>query len=155
MKESLRQRLESFAERFEELSMLLSDPEVINEQKRFRDYSREYAELEALVAAWQRFREIESNIETAEGLSRDSDPEMRELAEMELSDGREQLESLEVELKRLLVPKDPDDDRGVFLEVRAGTGGDEAAIFAGDLFRMYSRYAEKRGWRVEVVSHAT
>ncbi|HBN60353.1 MAG TPA: peptide chain release factor 1, partial [Halomonas sp.] len=105
-----------------------------------------------LVAAWKRYLEVENSIAEAEQLSRDSDPEMRELAEMEILDGREQLEALDVELKRLLIPKDPDDGRGVFLEVRAGTGGDEAAIFAGDLFRMYSRYAEKRGWRVEIVS---
>ncbi|MGE6607173.1 peptide chain release factor 1 [Halomonas sp. NPDC076908] len=152
MKETLRQRLDSFTERFEELAMLLSDPEVINNQQRFRDYSREYAELEELVAAWQRYRDVETNMQEAEQLSRDSDADMRELAEMELSEGRERLAELDIELKRLLVPKDPDDGRGVFLEVRAGTGGDEAAIFAGDLFRMYSRYAEKRGWRVEVVS---
>lgn len=152
MKDTLRQRLDSFTERFEELAMLLSDPEVINNQQRFRDYSREYAELDELVAAWQRYRSVENDIEAAEQLSRDDDPDMRELAEMEISEGREQLETLDAELKRLLVPKDPDDGRGVFLEVRAGTGGDEAAIFAGDLFRMYSRYAEKRGWRVEIVS---
>ena len=145
MKETLRQRLDSFSDRFEELAMLLSDPEVINNQQRFRDYSREYSELEELVAAWKRYLEVENSIAEAEQLSRDSDPEMRELAEMEILDGREQLEALDVELKRLLIPKDPDDGRGVFLEVRAGTGGDEAAIFAGDLFRMYSRYAEKRG----------
>ncbi|HAA43921.1 MAG: peptide chain release factor 1 [Halomonas sp. 54_146] len=152
MKETLRQRLDSFTERFEELAMLLSDPDVINNQQRFRDYSREYAELEALVGAWQRYRDVETNMHEAEQLSRDSDADMRELAEMELSEGRERLAELDLELKRLLVPKDPDDGRGVFLEVRAGTGGDEAAIFAGDLFRMYSRYAEKRGWRVEIVS---
>nr|WP_298059282.1 peptide chain release factor 1 [uncultured Halomonas sp.] len=152
MKETLRQRLDSFTERFEELAMLLSDPDVINNQQRFRDYSREYSELEALVGAWQRYRDVETNMHEAEQLSRDSDADMRELAEMELSEGRERLAELDLELKRLLVPKDPDDGRGVFLEVRAGTGGDEAAIFAGDLFRMYSRYAEKRGWRVEIVS---
>ena len=152
MKDTLRQRLDSFTERFEELAMLLSEPEVINNQQRFRDYSREYAELDELVAAWQRYRSVENDIEAAEQLSRDDDPDMRELAEMEISEGRERLETLDAELKRLLVPKDPDDGRGVFLEVRAGTGGDEAAIFAGDLFRMYSRYAEKRGWRVEIVS---
>ncbi|MGO2242493.1 MAG: peptide chain release factor 1 [Halomonas sp.] len=152
MKETLRQRLDSFTERFEELAMLLSDPEVINNQQRFRDYSREYSELEELVAAWQQYRDVEANMQDAEQLSGDSDADMRELAEMELSEGRDRLAELDIELKRLLVPKDPDDGRGVFLEVRAGTGGDEAAIFAGDLFRMYSRYAEKRGWRVEVVS---
>ncbi|BBI63257.1 hypothetical protein HSBAA_45630 [Vreelandella sulfidaeris] len=128
MKETLRQRLDSFTERFEELAMLLSDPDVINNQQRFRDYSREYAELEELVAAWQRYRDIETNMDEAEQLSRDSDADMRELAEMELSEGRERLAELDIELKRLLVPKDPDDGRGVFLEVRAGTGGDEAAI---------------------------
>ncbi|MCO7246231.1 MULTISPECIES: peptide chain release factor 1 [Halomonadaceae] len=152
MKETLRQRLDSFADRFEELSMLLSDPEVIQDQQRFRDYSREYAELDELVGAWQRYRRIENDIDAAQQLSQDSDPEIRELAEMEIDDGREQLDALDAELKRLLVPKDPDDGRGVYLEVRAGTGGDEASLFAGDLFRMYSRYAEKRGWRVEVVS---
>ncbi|MDR5886917.1 MULTISPECIES: peptide chain release factor 1 [Halomonadaceae] len=152
MKETLRQRLDSFADRFEELSMLLSDPEVIQDQQRFRDYSREYAELDELVGAWQRYRRIENDIDAAQQLSQDSDPEIRELAEMEIDDGRGQLDALDAELKRLLVPKDPDDGRGVYLEVRAGTGGDEASLFAGDLFRMYSRYAEKRGWRVEVVS---
>lgn len=152
MKESLRQRLDSFVERFEELSLLLSEPDVIHDQQRFRDYSREYSELDELVAHWQRYRDIEGDIEAAEQLMRDSDADMRELAEMELHEGRDKLEMLETELKRLLVPKDPDDGRGVFLEIRAGTGGDEAALFAGDLFRMYSRYAEKRGWKVEVIS---
>ncbi|MGM0613952.1 MAG: peptide chain release factor 1 [Pseudomonadota bacterium] len=152
MKESLRQRLDSFVERFEELSLLLSEPDVIHDQQRFRDYSREFSELEALVSHWQRYRDIEGDIDAAEQLMRDSDADMRELAEMELYEGRDKLEALEVELKRLLVPKDPDDGRGVFLEIRAGTGGDEAALFAGDLFRMYSRYAEKRGWKVEVIS---
>ncbi|SHM40793.1 peptide chain release factor 1 [Vreelandella subglaciescola] len=152
MKETLRQRLDGFVERFEELAMLLADPDVISDQKRFRGYSKEYAELEELVAAWQRYRGIEGDMQAAEDMRQDSDPEMRELAEMELDDGRERLTVLEDELKRLLVPKDPDDGRSVFLEVRAGTGGDEAALFAGDLFRMYSRYAEQHGWRVEVVS---
>ncbi|GAA3901190.1 peptide chain release factor 1 [Halomonas cibimaris] len=152
MKDTLRHRLDGFVERFEELALLLADPDVITDQPRFRDYSREYAELEALVAAWQRYRGIEDDIEAAEAMRHDSDAEMRELAEMELEDGRQRLDALEDELKRLLVPKDPDDASNVFLEVRAGTGGDEAALFAGDLFRMYSRYAESRGWRVEVVS---
>ncbi|WP_043526911.1 peptide chain release factor 1 [Litchfieldella xinjiangensis] len=152
MKATLRQRLDSFHERFEELSALLAEPDVIADQGKFRDYSREYAELEELVAAWQRYRNVEADIEAAEQLSHDSDPEMREMAEMELEEGRSRLEGLEEELKRLLVPRDPDDGRNVFLEVRAGTGGDEAALFAGDLFRMYSRYAEKQGWKVEVIS---
>ncbi len=152
MKDTLRQRLDGFVERFEELALLLSEPDVISDQRRFRDYSREYSELEALVEAWQRYRGIEGDMQAAEAMRQDNDPEMRELAEMELDDGRERLAVLEDELKRLLVPRDPDDGRSVFLEVRAGTGGDEAALFAGDLFRMYSRYAEQHGWRVEIVS---
>jgi peptide chain release factor 1 len=152
MKATLRQRLDAFVERFEELAALLAEPEVIADQTRFRDYSREYAELEPLVAAWRDYRATEGDLEAAEQLADDSDAEMRELAELELSEGRERLAALEVRLKQLLVPRDPDDSRNVFLEIRAGTGGDEAALFAGDLFRMYSRYAEKRGWKVEVVS---
>jgi|TARA_B100000700_G_scaffold28456_2_gene27244 peptide chain release factor 1 len=152
MKATLRQRLDTFAERFEELSALLAEPDVIADQPRFRDYSREYAELEELVATWQEFRDTEGNVEAAQALLEDSDAEMRELAELEQAEGQQRLAALEESLKRLLVPKDPDDGRSVYLEVRAGTGGDEAALFAGDLFRMYSRYAEKHGWKVEVVS---
>ncbi|MBZ9557235.1 MULTISPECIES: peptide chain release factor 1 [Modicisalibacter] len=152
MKASLRQRLESLQDRFEELAALLAEPEVIGDQARFRDYSREYAELESLVEAWQAYRATEGDIEAAEQLCADSDAEMREMAEEELREGRDRLAALEERLKQLLVPRDPDDHRNVFLEIRAGTGGDEAALFAGDLFRMYSRYAEKVGWKVEVVS---
>ncbi|MGR2737723.1 peptide chain release factor 1 [Billgrantia sp. Q4P2] len=152
MKATLRQRLDGFVERFEELAALLAEPEVINDQPRFRDYSREYAELEYLVEAWRDYRAVESDLEDAAQLADDSDAEMRELAQMELEEGQERLEALEVRLKQLLVPRDPDDSRNVFLEIRAGTGGDEAALFAGDLFRMYSRYAEKQGWKVEVIS---
>ncbi|MCG7599029.1 peptide chain release factor 1 [Halomonas sp. McH1-25] len=152
MKASLRQRLESLQERFEELAALLAEPEVISDQSRFRDYSREYAELDELVEAWRAYRATEGDIEAAEQMCDDSDADMREMAETELYEGRERLEALEERLKKLLVPKDPDDHRNVFLEVRAGTGGDEASLFAGDLFRMYSRYAEKLGWKVEVVS---
>ncbi|GEN24023.1 peptide chain release factor 1 [Halomonas cupida] len=152
MKASLRQRLDTFVERFEELSALLSEPDVISDQSRFRDYSREYSELESLVETWRDYRSVEEDVATAEQMADDSDAEMRELAQMERDEGMARLEELEVELKRLLVPKDPDDGRSVFLEVRAGTGGDEAALFAGDLFRMYSRYAENHGWKVEIVS---
>ncbi|WP_111414620.1 peptide chain release factor 1 [Billgrantia lactosivorans] len=152
MKATLRQRLDGFVERFEELAALLAEPEVISDQPRFRDYSREYAELEPLAEAWRDYRAIESDLEDAALLAEDSDAEMRELAQLELDEGRERLEALEARLKQLLVPRDPDDGRNVFLEIRAGTGGDEAALFAGDLFRMYSRYAEKQGWKVEVIS---
>ena len=152
MKASLRQRLESLHERFDELAALLAEPDVIADQARFRDYSREYAELGELIEAWREFRATESDVEAAEQLTGDADAEMRELANEELYAGRERLAELETRLKVLLVPRDPDDARNVFLEVRAGTGGDEAALFAGDLFRMYSRYAEKRGWNIEVVN---
>ena len=152
MKATLRQRLDAFIERFEELAALLAEPEVISDQTRFRDYSREYAELEPLVEAWGEYLGVEADIASAEQLLGDADAEMRELAELERDEGRERLEALEVRLKQLLVPKDPDDRRNVFLEIRAGTGGDEAALFAGDLFRMYARYAEQHGWKVEVVS---
>ncbi|MBB3183570.1 peptide chain release factor 1 [Halomonas fontilapidosi] len=152
MKASLRQRLDAFVERFEELSALLAEPEVISDQSRFRDYSREYAELEPLVEAWREYRAVEADITSAEQLLGDADAEMRELAELERDEGHERLAALEIRLKQLLVPRDPDDRRNVFLEIRAGTGGDEAALFAGDLFRMYSRYAEQHGWKVEVVS---
>ncbi|WP_106478443.1 peptide chain release factor 1 [Phytohalomonas tamaricis] len=152
MKASLRQRLDSFQERFEELAALLAEPEVITDQMRFRDYSREYSDLEALVQAWARYREVEGDRDDAEQMRSDADADMRDMAEEEFYAASERLETLEEELKKLLVPKDPDDERSVFLEVRAGTGGDEAALFAGDLFRMYSRYAETQGWRVETIS---
>lgn len=152
MKDSLRQRLDGFAERFEELSRLLAEPDVIADQSRFRACSREYAELEALVAAWQGFLAVEQDVLSAEQMMADEEGEMRELAEAEFTEGQARLIALEDELKWLLVPRDPDDERNVFLEVRAGTGGDEAALFAGDLFRMYSRYAEHHGWKVEIIS---
>ncbi|GAB2783336.1 peptide chain release factor 1 [Halomonas shantousis] len=152
MKETLRQRLEAFHDRFEELAVLLSEPDVITDQARFRDYSREYAELEPLIEAWRTYLRTEADIEDAEQMRQDSDVEMRELAEEEWLAARKRQAELEEEVKRLLVPKDPDDEHNVFLEVRAGTGGDEAALFAGDLFRMYSRYGEKQGWKLEIIS---
>ncbi|RKR02567.1 peptide chain release factor 1 (bRF-1) [Kushneria sinocarnis] len=152
MKTSLRQKLDGFRERFEELAALLSEPDVIGDQKRFRDYSREYADLEALVESWDRYRRVEADRDTAEQMRHDGDPDMRAMAEEELAEAEAALERLDGELKRLLVPKDPDDSRSVFLEIRAGTGGDEAALFAGDLFRMYTRYAEALGWRIETIS---
>lgn len=152
MKESLRGRLATAEERFEELSVLLSEPDVIQDQNRFRDYSREYADLESLINAWRDFRTLEADMQTARGMAEDSDPDMRAMAQEELVALEEEYEPQVARIKQLLIPKDPDDERGVFLEIRAGTGGDEAALFAGDLFRMYSRYAEARGWRVEMIS---
>ncbi|UAW97923.1 peptide chain release factor 1 [Halopseudomonas nanhaiensis] len=152
MKASLLNRLDTLSERFEELAALLSDAEVISDQTRFRAYSKEYADLEPTVQCYEAWRKVESNLTEARSLLKDSDPDMREMAEEDVRESGERLAELEVELNRLLLPRDPNDERNVFLEVRAGTGGDEAAIFAGDLFRMYSRYAERQGWRVEVLS---
>lgn len=152
MKASLLNRLDTLKDRFEELSALLSDAEVISDQARFREYSKEYAELETTMDCYQQWRSVQADLEEARTLLKDSDADMRAMAEEDLASGSEQLEQLEVTLNQLLLPKDPDDERNVFLEVRAGTGGDEAALFAGDLFRMYSRYAEQQGWRLEVLS---
>jgi peptide chain release factor 1 len=133
---------------------LLSDSETIADQDKFRDLSKEYAELEPVVKSYLSYQEVIDNLEEAQLLLKDSDPDMRAMAQEELSDAESQLETLELDLQRLLLPRDPNDEKNVFLEIRAGTGGDEAAIFSGDLFRMYSRFAETQGWRVEVISES-
>ncbi|MDD1509573.1 peptide chain release factor 1 [Pseudomonas sp. CNPSo 3701] len=152
MKASLINKLDLLQDRFEEVTALLGDAEVITNQTQFRAYSKEYAEIEPVIAAFREFRKVQGDLEGALALLKDSDPDLREMAEEEVDTARARLAELEDSLQRMLLPKDPNDGRNVFLEVRAGTGGDEAAIFAGDLFRMYSRYAEKQGWRVEVLS---
>ncbi len=152
MKPSIRGRLEQLVDRFEEVSALLGDATVINDQKRFRELSREFAEIEPVVQCFQAWRRNLDDLETAEELAREGDAEMREMAEEEITTARRRRDELHEELQRLMLPKDPDDGKNVFLEIRAGTGGDEAALFAGDLFRMYSRYAETRRWKVEVIS---
>lgn len=152
MKASIAAKLDRLLERHEEVSALLGDAGTISDQERFRNLSREYAELEPLVACYQDYRKVLEDIRGAEELMRDSDPDMRAMAEEELEEAREREQDLATELQRLLLPKDPRDNNNAFLEVRAGTGGDEAAIFAGDLFKMYSRYAERQGWKVEVIS---
>lgn len=152
MKASLLEKLDRLAERYDEVGHLLSDAEVIADQNRFRGLSMEYAELEPVSKTYQQFIQVSEDIGEARLMLKDSDPEMRELAQEELREGEAELEGLERELQTLLLPKDPNDKHNVFLEIRAGTGGDEAAIFSGDLFRMYSRYAESQGWKVEIVS---
>lgn len=152
MKASLLNKLDLIRDRYEELTALLGDAEVISEQSRFRAYSKEYAEVEPVVAAYREFRKVQDDLDGAQALLKDSDPDLREMAAEEVAEGKRQLAELEDRLQRMLLPKDPNDDRNVFLEIRAGTGGDEAAIFSGDLFRMYSRYAEKQGWRIEILS---
>jgi peptide chain release factor 1 len=144
MKESIRRKLEKLAERFEEISRLLSDPGVIARQNQFRELSMEYSKLSPLVDRYHHFVALEQDIATARELQMDD--EVLQLTAC-VSAG-------ELELQRLLIPKNPQDDSNIFLEVRAGTGGDEAAIFAGDLFRMYARYAETRRWQVEVLSES-
>ncbi|MGQ7817388.1 peptide chain release factor 1 [Metapseudomonas furukawaii] len=152
MKASLLNKLDLLQDRYEELTALLGDAEVISDQSKFRAYSKEFAEVEPVILAYREFRKVQGDLEGAQALLKDSDPDLREMAEEEVAQARTQLVGLEDRLQRMLLPKDPNDGRNVFLEIRAGTGGDEAAIFSGDLFRMYSRYAERQGWRVEILS---
>ncbi len=152
MKASLQGKLEKLADRFEELSGLLSDPEIIGNQKKFRDLSREYSEIDPVVKCYQNYLKVAANLDAARAMQDDSDPEMREMGQEEAREATTKMDALADELQKLMLPKDPRDGANVFLEVRAGTGGDEAAIFAGDLFRMYSKYAEQNGWKVELVS---
>ncbi|MBD1550897.1 peptide chain release factor 1 [Pseudomonas typographi] len=154
MKASLLNKLDALQDRYEELTALLGDAEIITDQAKFRAYSREYAEIEPVVQTYAGWRKAHAALEGAQALLKDSDPDLREMAVEEVREAREAILALEASLQRMLLPKDPNDGRNVFLEVRAGTGGDEAAIFAGDLFRMYSRYAERQGWRVEVMSES-
>lgn len=152
MKPSIQSRLELLVERFEEVSALLSDPSTIALQDKFRELSQEFAEIEPVVQCFQSWRQSLDDISEAKELAKDGDAEMREMAAEELGLAEQKTEELDEELQRLMLPKDPNDGKNVFLEIRAGTGGDEAAIFAGDLFRMYSRYAERKRWQVEVLS---
>ena len=147
---SLRRKLELLAERREELERLLADPGTIADAERFRDLSREFSQLEPVAVALAAEARARDDLAAAKAMR--GDPELAELADEEIDAANERLEALEAELMAQLVPKDPRDEGNLYLEVRAGTGGDEAAIFAGDLFRMYSRYAERQGWRVEVES---
>ena len=150
MTPSLRRKLEALAERREELERLLADPGVMADNARFRDLSREFAQLEPVATALAAEARARADLASAEAMR--EDPELAELAQEEVASARQRLQELDLELSLLLVPKDPRDEGNLFLEVRAGTGGDEAALFAGDLFRMYARYAERQGWRVEVES---
>ncbi len=152
MKPTLREKLVRLAERAQEVAALLGEPEVIEDQDRFRALSQEYAQLEPLARAWAEYQGLGEEQLAAEAMLEDEDPEMRQLARDELARIEARREALERELLRLLVPPDPHDQANVFLEIRAGTGGDEAALFAGDLMRMYTRYAEAKGWRVEIMS---
>ncbi len=152
MKESIRRKLQRLDERFEEVGRLLSDAGVIGRQNQFRELSMEYSRLEDVVSRYRRFVLLEGDDAIAREMAADADLETRSMGEEESAQLTPRIEHAEMELQRLLTPKDPHDESNIFLEVRAGTGGDEAAIFAGDLFRMYARYAEGRGWQVEILS---
>ncbi len=152
MKESIRLKLESVSDRFEEIAGLLADPDVISDQNQFRDLSKEYARVEPVVKLFNDFEALTAEIAATEEMASDDDPEIREMGQEELGPLTERRDALLLDLQKSLIPPDPYDDANVYLEIRAGTGGDEAAIFAGDLFRMYSRYAETVGWKVEVIT---
>ena len=154
MKLSLINRLDQLVDRHEELSALLADPDVISDQKQFVAYSQEYSEIEPVVQLVQRRRGLTADLEELDSYLTGDDAEMKELAESEIPEIRAELDSLDADLQIALVPKDPADSRSAFLEIRAGTGGDEAALFAGDLARMYLKFAETQGWKAEVLSES-
>lgn len=154
MKSSMRAKLDGLSERLAEVSALLADPGVMGEQDRYRTLSKEHHELTPVVEHFQRFLDTEEAMEAAREMLKDSDPEVRALAQEELDETGHSLEGLELSLSKLLLPKDPADASNLFLEIRAGTGGDEAALFSGELFRMYSRYAEARKWKIKIISES-
>lgn len=152
MKESIHRKLENLLARYEEVAMLMGDSTVISDQDKFTRLSKEYAKLEPIVNCYKDYQAAKASYASAEALLQDDDPEMREMAAMERDEASETSARLEGELQILLLPQDPDDERNVYLEVRAGTGGNEAALFAGDLFRMYAKFAENNRWQLEVMS---
>lgn len=152
LKTSLKNKLDTLNERYDEIAALLSEPDVLNNPDQFRELSIEYSQLEEVVQTYKNYQKTLETLEAAHLLAQDSDPDMRSMAEDEIQDTQEKLLAVEKDIQILLIPKNPDDHRNIYLEVRAGTGGLEAAIFVGDLFRMYSRYAETQGWSMEVIN---
>jgi peptide chain release factor 1 len=150
MKPSIREKLERLADRLEGIDAMLSAENAASDMDQFRKLSRERSDLEAVVAQYALYKQVEKDISEAEAML--ADPEMRDFAEEELAAAKGRIPELELELQKLLLPRDPNDDKNILVEIRAGTGGDESALFAGDLFRMYSRYAERQRWQVEVIS---
>ncbi len=145
-------KLENLERRFEDLEQQLSSPDILSDQERFRKLAKAHADLKIVVDAFRRYKDLKAQLDGSKAMLGDSDPEIRAMAQEEIKEIEARLPDLERELKILLLPKDPMDDKNIILEIRAGTGGDEAALFAADLFRMYSRYAEGKGWKVEVLS---
>jgi len=154
VKASIQNKLDNLSQRFEEITALLAEPEVQNDQNRFRALSREYAQLEPLVLCFRDYQAAQADLSYAETLTQDADPEVRAMGKEEQLAASERADSLTRDLEILLLPKDPNDERNIYLEIRAGTGGAEAGLFAGDLYRMYTRYAETKGWRGEVISES-
>ena len=152
MKQSLRDKLNKLADRLSELSGLLSDPNVTNDIAQYTRLNKEYAELTPVVETYHEFKKAEDNLNVAHGLL--DEPDMKEFAQLELEEAKAQIELFGLKLQRLLLPKDPNDEKSIYLEIRAGTGGDESALFSGDLFRMYSRFAERNSWQVEIISES-
>jgi len=152
---SMFDKLKGVEDRFKELERLLSDPKVVQDRDAYQKYIREHAEIAPVVAAFRQYKQVDRELDESLDLLHDDDPEMKQMAGEEVDRLTAEKERLEEELKILLIPKDPLDDKNVILEIRAGTGGDEAGLFAGDLFKMYQRYADDRGWRVEVLDHHT
>ncbi|HID49579.1 MAG TPA: PCRF domain-containing protein, partial [Chromatiales bacterium] len=152
MKASIQTKLESLAERLEEINALLAEPDVISDQNRFQALSREHAQLRPVVDTFQQYRRTLADIDGARQMLDEEDAEMKEMAIQELHAAEARKAELEQQLQLLMLPRDPNDGKNLYLEIRAGTGGDEAALFAGDLYRMYARYAEQHGWKLEVVS---
>ncbi|MFP4194421.1 MAG: peptide chain release factor 1 [Desulfobacterales bacterium] len=145
------ERLEGIEKRYSELEQLLSDPDVVRNRELYPKYVREHAELGKIVELYREYLRVQEELKQSRDLLSDSDPEIKELAKSEIDSLKQRQDELEQELKKQLVPKDPNDEKNVFLEIRAGTGGEEASLFAGDLFRMYSRYAESKGWKIELI----
>lgn len=154
MKDSINNKLENLAERLEEINHLLSSPDVINNQNKFRALSQEHAQLSPVVSCFDNYKSTLENRDEAKRMLEDDDKDMREMAKEEFKEANAQLETLEDELQVLMLPSDPNDEKNIFLEIRAGTGGDEAAIFAGDLYKMYTRYAEQKRWTVELINES-
>ena len=150
--ESLLDKLDGLEARFQEVSLLITDPSVISDMKRFVKLNREYRDLEPVVAARKEYIQLQKSIEEARELLSENDPEMRQMAREELDSANARLPQLEEEIKQMLIPADPQDDKDVIMEIRGGTGGDEAALFAGDLYRMYMKYCETKGWKTAVSS---
>ena len=152
MKPSIQSKLDQLVERLVELTQRLSSSNATSDMEAYRRLTREHSEITPVVELYQRFQQAELDLKTAQEML--ADPEMKAFAEDEANSAREQLAQIEIDLQKLLLPKDPNDERNIFLEIRAGTGGDESALFAGDLFRMYARYAERQRWKVEILSES-